>query len=177
MEDRVYAPPKAPPTIGPAPQIAMSGPVGLGGWLILVIIGLVISPFRIGRFLITEHLPLFTDGTWEIITSADSPYYHVLWGPLLVFEVAGNLIMIVLSLTTLALILRKSRRVPKLIIGMYAFNIAFIVGDYILVNLIPAIAEQPDTETMTELIRALVGAAIWIPYFLVSKRVRNTFVR
>ena len=47
-----------------------------------------------------------------------------------------------------------------------------IVGE-----MIPFIAEQSDPESAKEVIRSVVGALIWVPYFLVSKRVKATFTR
>lgn len=177
MPDRAYTPPTSNLEHPSTRNVPANGPVGLGGWLILVIIGLIVSPLRIAHLLITEHLPLFTDGTWSILTEADSPQYHPLWGPLLVLEGLGNLMLLALCLTALALVMLKSRRAPAVAIGMYAFNLIFVAADLLVAGWIPAIALQYDPENTRELIRSLVAAVIWIPYFLVSKRVRNTFVR
>lgn len=149
---------------------------GIGGWLILVVIGLLISPIRIGHFLVTTHWPIFRDGVWPVLTTPGTEGYHALWAPLIAFEIVGNLGSIALALVTLWFLVRKSRRTPILAISWLMWTTAFVVVDFFAADLIPAVAAQPDPDSIKELMRSLIGAAIWIPYFLVSKRVKATFV-
>lgn len=154
------------------------GPQRLGGWLLLITLGLVISPVRIGLMLAQNHLPMFSNGTWQALTTQASEFYHPLWAPLIWFEIAGNLLIVALGLTALCFLLMKSRHTPKLVISWLVLGLAFVSADFFLAEQIPAIADQPtDPESVKELARSIVGAAIWIPYFLVSKRVRATFTR
>lgn len=157
-------------------ELESTGPKGLGGWLILVIVGLVISPIRISYFLATTHLPLFYDGTWVELTTFGTNSYDPFWAPLLIFEVVGNVITIVLAIVTLMFVLRRSRHAPRLAIIWLAFTAGFVAVDYFAANLIPAVAAQADVENIKELVRSLVAAGIWIPYFLRSERVKATFV-
>jgi hypothetical protein len=151
-------------------------PKGIGGWLILVVIGLVVSPIRVAYSLATNHWPIFQDGTWQVLTTPGNEAYHSLWGPLLVFEIIGNLGIIILAVTTLIMMIQKLRHTPRLAIIWLTWTATFVTIDFFAADLIPAVAAQNDPESTKELIRSLVGAAIWIPYFLVSKRVRATFV-
>src|SRR5688500_18863506 len=86
--------------------------VGVGGWLLLVVLGLIVSPLRITYFLATIHWPIFRDGVWEQLTTVGAPGYHHLWAPLLIFEVVANLASIALAVATPILLLRHSRRTP-----------------------------------------------------------------
>ena len=176
MQNNPYDPPRA--SVEPVHTVAprVDGPVGIGGWLILVVIGLFVTPMRIAYMLITTHWPIFRDGAWDQLTTPGTPSYHALWGPFLVFEVVGNALSIVLGLTTLFYLLRKSHNAPKMAILWYGWGAVLVVIDSVAGNLIPAVAAQPDPASTKELMRALIGAAIWIPYFLVSKRVKATFV-
>lgn len=149
---------------------------GIGGWLILVMIGLVVSPIRIGWVLYSDYLPMFQDGTWEMLTVPGGEAYHELWKPLLAFEIAGNVITILLALITLFLLIRKSRWTPGFAIAWLLLGLVFVVADYLLAQKIPLIVELgTDPETMREIVRSIIGAAIWVPYWLVSKRVKATF--
>jgi hypothetical protein len=157
--------------------IASPPPEGIGGWLIFVVIGLVVSPFRVIYFMTQNHWPIFRDGAWQQLTTPGTEIYHPFWAPLIVFEVLGNFVVIAMALITLAFLVRRSRRTPSLAIAWFGWMAALVVIDYFAADLIPAVAAQPDPGSTKELIRSLFAAAVWIPYFLVSKRVKATFVK
>ncbi|MDO8267698.1 MAG: DUF2569 domain-containing protein [Moraxellaceae bacterium] len=151
---------------------------GIRGWLILVVIGLVITPINIGISLYQTHLPIFSDGTWQVLTSPSSESYHSLWAPLLAFEIIGNLGVIALALATLYFITQKSRHVPAIAIFYFLASFAFVLIDVAFTQMIPAISSQPtDPETIKEVTRSFIGTVIWVPYFFFSKRVKATFTQ
>jgi hypothetical protein len=153
-----------------------SKPEGIGGWLILPAIGLILMPFRNAVTFYREFLPVFTEGHWEILTTPGTDVYHPLWASLIIFEICGNLGFIIFDVILAFLFFRKSSRTPKVFIAFLGLNVAFLLGDYLMVKLIPATAAVDDPDTIREVMRGAIAAAIWIPYFLVSKRVKNTFV-
>jgi uncharacterized membrane protein len=150
--------------------------LSIGGWLILVVIGLVVTPIRIGIILVTTHIPIFRDGSWALLTSPGATAYHPYWAPILVFEIIGNLLSMVLAFVTLVHLFRRSKRTPKLAISWYAWGVALVLIDTLAGNLIPAVAAHSDPDEVKEIARSIFAALIWIPYFLVSKRVKATFV-
>ncbi len=154
-----------------------SQPKGIGGWMVLPMLGLAFSPLLMVFTLLRDILPIFTDGTFAAITTPGHPAYHPLWAPLLCLEVASNVILIVLALVTLVFIVRESRYAPKLAIAWFAGVALFQTADYFASDLIPIIAEQQDTESLKLMVRGIFAACLWIPYFLISKRVKATFVK
>jgi hypothetical protein len=74
------------------------------------------------------------------------------------------------------LFFRKSRRVPMLMVVWLLANTGGQIVDLLLAQQIAAVAALPDNDGIKELSRSVVGLLIWVPYFLVSKRVKNTFV-
>lgn len=151
------------------------GPRGLGGWLILLAIVLLVSPIRTLITLNNDILPFFQE-SWQALTTPGSEAYHHLWAPLIVFEIVGNTIIIILNLILIFLFFTKSYRFPKLFIIFAISYLVFVVADFFFADLIPAVGEKNDPATVKELVRAIIGTA-WIPYFMVSKRVKSTFVR
>lgn len=93
---------------------------GIGGWLILVTLGLIISPIRAGHLLLTTYFSIFSNGAWETLTMPESEAYHALWAPLLIFEVVGNIEIMALADVTLWHLLKKSKHTPKLAIAWFS---------------------------------------------------------
>jgi hypothetical protein len=174
-----YAPPatvEAPPPES-IPDV-LHGPRGIGGWLILPLLGLAGSLLQIGSALITVYVPMFeAGGGWEIVTDSSSPDYHPLWAPLLLFEIVTNLGFAGLIVVLLYLALKHSRRFPRLMIGYLAAGVIVAIVDSAWARSIPALATGGNLEGVTQVARTMVGALIWIPYFLLSVRVKNTFVK
>jgi hypothetical protein len=153
------------------------GPTGLSGWLILVCLGLIISPILLGKYLLGTFPPIFRDGVWQVLTTPGPPPYHPFWGPLLLSEIVINLAFIVCSIVLLFMFFMQSQKFPRLYITYLIANVAFVLADALAVGIV--LPEEPifDPETTRQFGKSFVNAAIWIPYVLLSKRVRNTFAR
>ena len=150
---------------------------GIRGWLVLPLLSLIFSPLRASFSIYKLFWPIFSEGDWQILTTATSKAYHPLWAPFLISELVGNIAIVIVGLIALWFFLRKSRLAPRWVISWLAATLILVVVDFVLANQIPAVAAQKtDPESIKELARSVIGAAIWIPYFLVSKRVKATFV-
>jgi hypothetical protein len=171
-----YAAPRAKVDDAASVPAATTGPRGIGGWLILPLLGLIFTPFRIGLQMVRDVLPVLKPETWHALTTPGTASYHPLWAPLIVFEVGANCVLIAFSVALLWLFFRKSRRVPMLMVVWLLANTGGQIVDLLLAQQIPAVAALPDNDGIKELSRSVVGLLIWVPYFLVSKRVKNTFV-
>lgn len=149
---------------------------GIGGWLILPMLGLIISPIRLGYILLTVHLQIFTSGAWPVLTTPGSDAYHPLWAPILFFEIFANTALMCLSVALLILLFAKSHHFPRWMIAFYIASFCILAIDQSLGQQIPFVAAQEDPTSTRELIRSIIAMAIWIPYFIKSERVRNTFL-
>ena len=156
-------------------DIGKSAPQGLGGWLVLVGFGLLFSPLRLISHLLSTYPPLFTDGAWDALTSPSSGAYVPFWAPLLGFEILGNVLLFIAGLVLIALFFQRSPRFPPTYIGISIASFLFILGDAWLVSLVLPDEPMFDPETTRELARSFVNLVVWVPYLLISKRVRNTF--
>ncbi|WNO11270.1 DUF2569 domain-containing protein [Teredinibacter sp. KSP-S5-2] len=149
---------------------------GLGGWLVLVGIGVVISPFRLLATFVPTYKPIFEDGTWEALTTVGSEAYTPYFGSLLIGEIAFNTIMVAASVYLIYLFFSKHYLFPKLYIGIVAASLIFIPLDAWIVTKVFPGEPMFDPETTKEFMRSLIASVIWVPYMLVSKRVQATFV-
>lgn len=153
------------------------GPSGLGGWLVLVQIGLIATLFMVAFQLLNYNLPSFSPEYWDILTSVQGELYHPLWAPLIVFEAASNVLLLLLCIFSLVLFYQKKALLPRVIILFYCSSLLISLIDYIMLLNIPLSREVSEGSGIRNLIRSAFTCAIWVTYFLKSERVRNTFVR
>jgi transglutaminase-like putative cysteine protease len=148
---------------------------GIGGWLILPAIGVVVIPVRL-MLEIVKTLPTYATDAWSQLTTVGAEAYHALWAPVLLFELAGNLAYLVFSVLLVVMFFQKRRGVPHLYIAMLVGGVLFHGLDLAFASAIPAAANSVTGKDWGELARMVIGAIIWGSYFHVSKRVKATFV-
>lgn len=150
---------------------------GIGGWLVLVALGVVFSPIRIVLELFSIYSGLFSDGTWEFLTTPSTELYHPLWAPIILGELFINGALVLAWIVAIFLFFSKKRIFPKWYIGILLFTLVFIILDAFSIKVVLPTEPAFDDETAKELVRSIIGCLIWIPYMLVSKRVRATFIK
>ena len=148
----------------------------IGGWLILVAIGLLVSPLLILTNLGINILPAFKPALWRVLTTPGTEAYHPLSGPIMVFEAAGNIVLLCLSGCAIVCFFRKSRSFPILMISILLILPAYLLLALILMVQIPIVAEYVP-QTFYWFVGGTISSGIWVPYFRKSKRVKATFVR
>ena len=140
-------------------------PSGIGGWLVLPAIGLIVCPFKlVYSFWVSLLVPM--NGKWIILWSAE-PRLAIFVG----LMIAANIISLALVLWTAWHFFHKNKRAPFLYCTFLVFVMVFELVDCFLVRQI-----YPERKVMPNNMLLLSGA-IWLTYFLNSKRVRNTFIR
>jgi hypothetical protein len=151
-------------------------PEGLGGFLILP--GLILFATALQGLLSVffDYLPLFRKGYWRLLTIPASAAYHHLWAPIILSEVAINSFFVLFCLLLIVLYFKKHRWFPRLFVIMLLLNLLCVIGEYKLVNMLPAASEGAAGST-AGIWRAVILAVIAIPYFMRSRRVKNTFVK
>ena len=150
---------------------------GIGGWLILPMLGLIFNPIRLGFFLVKDVVPIFSEETWGVVTTPGSEAYHPLWAPYIMFEILGTSCFMIYSIVLILLFFQRHYLVPKLMIILLAASLSYAVVDFSAAFLISDVALELDSRLLKEFIRPFLQAAIWIPYFLKSRRVRDTFTK
>jgi MFS superfamily sulfate permease-like transporter len=147
---------------------------GLWGWLLLFTGWVVLKIAGIGFLLASAFLPLFRDGTWQALTRHDSPAYHPLWERVLLFELAGNIAIGALAMVTLALLVVRSAYAPRSAIALLVGTFAVAAVSYSMARQIPSVVGT-DYDSLALLVRSTLAMLVWVPYFLVSRRVKATF--
>lgn len=157
------------------------GPPGhdtkIRGWLLFVTIGMVILPLRLLGFIVDDLLPVFSSDIWALLTTPGSDAYHPLNGPVLLFELLGNAVLLVCSIVLAAMFFQRRQQFPVLGVSFLVGALLFYLADYFAALQLPSAAGENDLLSNLDLIGAFFVCAVLVPYFLVSKRVKTTFVR
>ena len=161
--------------IPPTPTIdAVARLNGIGGWLILVAITLLLRPLGYLKIGFTLLPTILSTGTWRSLTDPIESTYNPWWAPSLLFELFFNILAFVFCLLLIALFFGKRAVWPRAFVLYLIINLVGVILDTCLMDQIPSAAE-PITKSMVEIGGMALAAAIWIPYALVSKRVKATF--
>ena len=146
----------------------------MGGWLILAGFGITISPLRI-LFTFSKTLPSYSASTWAALTTPGMSGYDPFWAPVLMFELFGNIALLVFTILTAWLFYTKKRQFPRTFTWVVGGSIVFSLLDMLLMSFVP-VSDPTAIEWSRQFGRTFV-AVIWIAYMLRSQRVRNTFVK
>ncbi|MET0209073.1 MAG: DUF2569 domain-containing protein [Burkholderiaceae bacterium] len=150
---------------------------GIGGWLLLPALGIVISPIRVTIEMFSSMLPVLKPGVWQALTDPASDAYHPLLPPLIQFEAIANVLLVVLAVVTAICFFARKRSTPRVFIVFLLLSLAVQVVDWAWAAQLPAKFQADETGSWKEMAKAAVACAVWVPYFLMSKRVENTFTR
>lgn len=161
----------------PTTPLQPLGISGLGGWLVLVQIGMYLTILLLAIQIFQNNITAFEPDVWDALTSKDSSFYHALWAPTIIFELIYNVSFLLFTIVMLFMFYFKKAVFPKLAILFYIISLIVTVIDLILAYQIPLARELMDSSEYRDIFKAIITCAIWVPYFLKSERVQNTFIR
>lgn len=144
----------------------------IGGWLVLVAFGLCLTPLRLlyDLFNIQEF---FDPASWAALWSAG----NWLLFSVFLFEYVYNIFYFFFSILIIALFFNRRSSTPLLISLLYGCTfVVTLVDTLIAMNLDDAYTHAQQSEYYQSLFRSFFAAVIWIPYFNLSERVKETFV-
>jgi len=134
---------------------------GIYGWLFIPAIGLVLAPLK-SLFGLITGIGMIRNYAPELLSDAR------LWlsGLIDVFMIIATIIVAILFFTM------RRITVQAIICLLLASIIANSVQTFLNVNMF----DEANPDTYMPIVHSIVYASIWIPYFMMSKRVKNTFV-
>ena len=137
---------------------------GIGGWLIPTVIGLTLGPLFCLRGIYADLHVLYGGSFQARLTS--TPGFAVL----ILFEAITNAVFLI-ALIGLNFEFYKTRRsFPRLMIAYLVARFCLALFDNIW-----AMHYHPSA-SWTGVFQRLIAALIWVPYFINSRRVEQTFV-
>lgn len=159
-----------------SPTFSETEPSGIGGWLILPALAMVISPFKIAYDFYQSFFPILKPSLWFGLLSTKSTIYNPALALLLSWEIIVNIIWFALTIWLAFLFFKKQKQLPKLYAAWLGLSCILQIADIFFGSFVPGVAEHQDGSVYKELAKSAIATAIWGPYFLTSKRVKNTFV-
>lgn len=139
----------------------------IGGWLVLVAIGATITPFLLLRNFYQDPTTLNGEG-WLIMFYAKNYLAFLYFFVIQIY----NICILLFVILVIVLFYQRRSSVPKLISIVYGLTLVVAIMDSVVLSQIDPTAKAD----VPNIIRSVVAAAIWIPYFHMSNRVKKTFV-
>jgi len=157
-------------------QLASRGVlVGRGGWLVLLAIGVFIRPvYR--WYSLSEGIGSLDLDVWEGLTTEGNELYHLLWGPTILGGVMWDIFLLPLELLQIILYIQMRTSFAKVLIAEMLILLLEGIIFGAVYQILPGVDDDTKMAWGIIFVSGVLSAAIWIPYLLISKRVRNTFV-
>ncbi len=147
---------------------------GIGGWLLLPTIGIVLTPF-IYLYSIIEQKQYF-DSSWiSTFASSASDSYIPAFEPLILSEIGTNVFCLIISIMMAYVYFKKRAILPKLYVAFSIVTIFIVFFDGYLTNNQLLAAGYDKLQPDGTVFKAGLKAVVWGTYFCVSERVRSTF--
>jgi uncharacterized membrane protein len=160
---------------GDISEVEKKEPWGFDGLLLLLGLGIVISPFRKVGELLSTYPPLFSDGTWDSVTSINSLSYDPYWGTIITIKILSNLVFILSSSFLLFLYFKKKAIFPKwYFINAFSLFVFLVMDSYIVSWIYPTV-EFLSQDSIQAFTLSFIPLLLWSPYLFKSERANNTF--
>lgn len=157
----------------PAP-VALDLAREIGGWLILFIILLMAQPlYQI--YGLQKNPALFDQATWSTAAQGIGSAAPAVAMTAIALEIVGNVILFVWSLWLIGLFFSRRTSLPRASVAYLIAAVAFSTLFVLIRTFLFGDGIQP--EILGEVLGTWILLAIWGPYFLMSPRVKETFLQ
>lgn len=158
--------PPYPPSFSPHQHLE-----GLGGWLICYGFGLVISPILIVRTIFSSNLSFLVGPKHQAFLSN-----HPEFTTFIAYEIITNIVFLLALIFLIYLFFSKKRLFPLLMIIYLILHACILIFNHFVFQMV-----APSADFVVSSVRLLahtfLNCLVWIPYLLISRRVKVTFVR
>jgi len=155
------------------PEKERKEPWGFEGLLLLLGLGILISPVRMINNIWATYPPMFSDGTMEDIMSNASLGFK----SIIVTEIIVNIAFLLFSVYLIKLFFKKMAVFPKWYLIFAASSLGFLLVDTLILSLMFPSLEVMTTDIIKGIASGSVALFLWSPYLYKSERSKNTFIQ
>ena len=152
---------------------------GLGGWLIVVILGLFYNA-GIQLFQAIGDINQFSNGTVDKVSDPSFSNYIPGYNGMITFEIIVSTLLVLFAIYLMFLFFKTKKEFPKYYIIFLVAAFVFLIVDYSILQSFPDQVKSLISDTIDKQTGAIgqsvIASAIWISYMLKSKRVKATFI-
>lgn len=152
---------------------------GFGGWLILFAMGLI-SQFYTHLKSAHDNYLIFKSDEFKLLSDINSEYYNSFWYPSLMFESIVSVLLSIMILLISYFCIKNSRWFKKLSIFFIISSFLFqCIALFLVLNIQNWYQENifEGQNIYQGVINTFTYLIVWVPYFLRSKRVKNTYIK
>jgi hypothetical protein len=149
-------------------------PWAIGSFLILPAIGICLSPLRLLWDMFSDDMAFFHATDYTSYVSTDHP---VLVDLAMHFSQLMGFAQLAFTVVLAVLFFQRRSSVPLLMKVLYAGTLAWLCVDFWIYEAMGLEELLGEPYGAKEITRAFIAAAIWVPVFHLSERVRLTFNR
>jgi transglutaminase-like putative cysteine protease len=149
-------------------------PRGFGGWLLIPMISITLTPLRILNAL--SDVDIYRLSNWAALETPSNPAFYSAQIPILIFELAGNIGAFVFTLLLVIFLYKKRSTFPRAYIVIFGAILFFHLCDNILASYFVKVENLELAKEWTSLIVSSIVYVLWALYFTRSERVKATFV-
>lgn len=154
---------------GPGP----AKPRGIGGWLILPVLGTILTPLYMAYGALRLAADLSRTGGGSLMRAVDS--LNPALKPFVLAELGYNIAILAGWVIAIVCAFRHKRWYPGLFVILTALTLfAALAEAYVGTEIFKEPFSDDDAKAIA---RPLLTLIVWGPYMFLSKRVRNTFIK
>ena len=142
--------------------------------LLLFTLGRILAIPLLGFALLVDLAAL---DRWQTLTTPGSGAYDPFWSKILIYETTGNALWLFCSVVIVILLFCQRKLLRPLMVGYMVGLALFYWGDYLLALHLERFSAAGTSRLLGSSVAATITVLIWVPYWLVSERVKGTFYK
>lgn len=147
-----------------------------GGIVVLATISYILSIYLSFNSVKSMIYPFSFDTRWQEISNLAISSYNKQWVNFVYFTQIANILVLIMSIILIVLFTKQSKYITNALIIFFMFRIVILTLTFYFQTVIKGPATPQVLEIASYILRALVIPGLWIPYLMLSEKIRETFI-